>query len=933
MFQKITLSILVCIAIFSNASAQPGSGKYDKAWSRIDSLLSKRGLIETAVAEVNKLYTMAKAEKQDAQIIKALVYRMSMRSMKEENASTTNIREIEKEIIAAAEPAKSILTSILAEMYWQHFNRNRYKLYDRTETVNFVKADINTWSLNDYHHKIGQLYITSISNEKLLQQIKFDRYKPIIIAGNQRQLRPTLFDLLAHRALQYFQNDERDIDEPTYAFQLDQASIFDPAADFIIRKYPTRDSLSLYQKALSLYQRLIRFHLNDANPDALIDVDLNRLQFVREHAVMENREELYLMSINHIAEQYGNHRAATQAWFLVAQWHFSKASEDTSYAGFVKSKEILDRLVSQKDSSEGRSNARLLLHQLTEPSARIIGEKVNVPGRPFRVLVTYKNTKSLFVRFIAITPRMKDSLMRNNDYNKVWSYLTAQKSIRSLTQQLPPTNDYREHRVEIKSDSLPIGEYIMLTSLNSGFSTTENSLSFQRFHVSNIGYLNRANQYFVGNRETGAPLTRASVQLWYRQYDYPTQRFSSRKGENIMTDKNGFFVIPASTSQANNSVRLELTHGNDRLFLDDEIYTGNNRRPIVTAALQTYFFTDRSIYRPGQVVYFKGIVIQTEGEAKSVATGRSVVVTLYDANGEKTDSIKLVTSSYGSYSGKFTLPQGTLNGSFRIEDGLTKHSSYISVEEYKRPRFSVEITKPGGTYRVNDTINVTGMAKAYAGNNIDGAIVKYRVVRRTHWRIWTGGYGRKIWPPHNSDEMEIAHGETKTNVAGEFTIPFTAIPNLQRDKSEQPVFYYEVSADITDINGETRSSSTTVAVAYQALKLSINIDGSMPADSLRSLPIRSTNLNDVFEKTTVKVSVYPLKQPTRLFRERYWEAPDQFVMTEQEYHQLFPLDIYKNENDFSTWERGAKVFEQIGVTNASDSFLLEQKLKPGWYSI
>ena len=48
-----------------------------------------------------------------------------------------------------------------------------------------------------------------------------------------------------------------------------------------------------------------------------------------------------------------------------------------------------------------------------------------------------------------------------------------------------------------------------------------------------------------------------------------------------------------------------------------------------------------------------------------------------------------------------------------------------------------------GTYKVNDKIKVTGIAKAYAGNNIDGAMVKYRVVRQPRfiypWLFWRGG--------------------------------------------------------------------------------------------------------------------------------------------------------------------------------------------------
>ena len=46
----------------------------------------KRGLTESALIEVNKLYTIAKNEKNDVQVIKALLYRMQLQQMKEENA-------------------------------------------------------------------------------------------------------------------------------------------------------------------------------------------------------------------------------------------------------------------------------------------------------------------------------------------------------------------------------------------------------------------------------------------------------------------------------------------------------------------------------------------------------------------------------------------------------------------------------------------------------------------------------------------------------------------------------------------------------------------------------------------------------------------------------------------------------------------------------
>jgi hypothetical protein len=44
--------------------------------------------------------------------------------------------------------------------------------------------------------------------------------------------------------------------------------------------FTTRDSVSLHFKALQLYQRLLQFHAADTKPDAFIDADIDRLQFV-----------------------------------------------------------------------------------------------------------------------------------------------------------------------------------------------------------------------------------------------------------------------------------------------------------------------------------------------------------------------------------------------------------------------------------------------------------------------------------------------------------------------------------------------------------------------------------------------------------------------------------------------------------------------------
>ena len=62
--------------------------------------------------------------------------------------------------------------------------------------------------------------------------------------------------------------------------------------------------------------------------------------------------------------------------------------------------------------------------------------------------------------------------------------------------------------------------------------------------------------------------------------------------------------------------------------------------------------------------------------------------------------------------------------------------------------------------------------------------------------------------PAATSSMEITHGEAKTDKDGKFTIEFEAIPDKTLDKKLDPIFEYTVYADVTDINGETRSGQT-----------------------------------------------------------------------------------------------------------------------------
>ena len=67
---------------------------------------------------------------------------------------------------------------------------------------------------------------------------------------------------------------------------------------------PSAGKDDLKWQALSIYQELIRFHLNDNDPAALIDVDLARIKFVKQNSVLPNNRDLYLQALAKSAKPF-----------------------------------------------------------------------------------------------------------------------------------------------------------------------------------------------------------------------------------------------------------------------------------------------------------------------------------------------------------------------------------------------------------------------------------------------------------------------------------------------------------------------------------------------------------------------------------------------------------------------------------------------------
>ncbi|MCB0388802.1 MAG: hypothetical protein KDD23_09115, partial [Winogradskyella sp.] len=111
---------------------------------------------------------------------------------------------------------------------------------------------------------------------------------------DSKRYRPTLYDLLAHNALEFYQTHENSITKPAYKFEIDDEAYLSDSKTFSKLELRSKDSTSLELQALKIYQDLIQFHLKNNQLEALTDVNILRYNFVEQHATFQNKDSLFI---------------------------------------------------------------------------------------------------------------------------------------------------------------------------------------------------------------------------------------------------------------------------------------------------------------------------------------------------------------------------------------------------------------------------------------------------------------------------------------------------------------------------------------------------------------------------------------------------------------------------------------------------------------
>jgi uncharacterized protein YfaS (alpha-2-macroglobulin family) len=944
-------------------SNQPVSNP-DSLWIQVDSLVAA-GLPKSALELVNTLYDQARFVQDDPGLVKAILNRIRLQSEFMENPSVASIQEAERELAVSREPVTQVLHSILGELYGNFLRLNQYRFRDRSFTEDMTGGDFQTWDLNRLTWQIILHYRQSLTGEHTLQSIPVEKYSDILQKpDNQDTLSDprylsglTLFDLLARRALDFFTGPETYQMKSRGAFIPDNPGFFSQPSTFV--RYPLQpegrfarpgggsfvppgnDSLTFAWYALRIFQALAAFHLNDSNPDVLIRQELSRFSYVLGESNLPARDSFYLAGLKQFEQDYLVFPSSTRISFALAQ----KLMEDGSrynplwsadHKWDVKSaEEVCNLAVGRFPGSPGARNCRALIGQILASSLQVTGEYAVIPEKPALVSVAFRNLDQLNFRVVRADYDQFRTTVSTLEKDELFQYLTGLPVVKQWIVTLPNDGDRQEHRTEWFLPSLEPGYYVLIASSDSAFRSSGRPFAHYDFWSSRISYVFQREEtggisVFLLDRGTGRPLKNLRVEAFSRTYDSRSRNYITVKTGEYFPDESGYFTIsPPGGTGIYSNLFLKIRDEKE-LLVTEQMYvypvTKNPVRPVE----QTRFFTDRAIYRPGQTIFFKGIILEQTGDSVMLKPRKTTRVTLVDVNGQKIADRSFTTNAFGSFNGSFVAPDGVLTGEMRIfnESG----SIAVSVEEYKRPSFEVKFQPVEGNYKLGETVLVKGIATGYAGNAIDEAEVSYRVVRSARFPYWDF---RGYCPFPASPEVEIVTGNLLTQPDGTFVISFEAIPDPAVSPRFRPVFDFRITTDITDRNGETRSVRENLSVGYVSLLIDLDIPAKLNLEITRDFRLSSTNLNGRNTPALVQVTLEKLKAPSGIFLDRLWDRPDTMVIPEAEYMRLFPEFSYRNENDPSVWPVEKALFEKT-LNTANDSLVNLIELmagSPGSYRI
>lgn len=692
----------------------------------------------------------------------------------------------------------------------------------------------------EHEKAYGQLLSAELQGARVMSEIAPDSLLPAIermearmqaLAGDD--VLTTIYQVVLHRIFKDNPQLERTPQQVVLTAELCRklaavkASLLEPlTVNGTDSRIFDDDMLSVIGYETEQFDPLHAYYQQKGNRRATLLTALEMLRQQRPQGRTEPNKSIYLQRIDSLIAEYSDlvecGEAAIERYNYLSDFTTATIEERWQYINLA-----LERWGSWKCMNELRNSQ----HQLTAPRFAIEGKMmVNIPNTAQTLeLGLVRNIRQLTVRLYSVKAQGDISIDPDNTdgYRRIKPLLTPLPN--EISRQYIGKKTYETFTDSLQLPALPEGVYMIEVE-----STPTTQVERRLYFVSNVRVLaeelpHQTIRYVVVNATTGEPL----------------------KGAHIRLAANGKTVATLTTDQAGEARYTYQNVRPGRVFA----YTDRDKF-CPTASLYTSFyynsadrntercriFTDRSIYRPGQTVRASVIAYTLDnGYEHHANQGKKITLELRDANNKPVSEQTVTTDNYGTAAADFVLPTGKLNGTFSLRGG--GNSYWFRVEEYKRPTFEVKFPDVNQHYENGDTVQVRATARSFAGVPVQGAKVRYNVIRRRAW--WC------IFDSPASGE-EIVRGEATTAADGTFVVD---IP-MTMPESQYPQFYnFTCTADVTDQSGETAQGQLTLPLGNRKTSFSCDLPEKILKEEQPQLTFHLRNVAGIDIDAKVKYRV------------------------------------------------------------------------------
>ena len=797
------------------------AGPRARDWENV-AAARKKDQPQTAITALRTIETAAFADHAWAEGVRAMALRIFLTPGNEKSPTADAIRQLDAATAAAPPEARPILETLAACWMAMFYEFAGWDLRNRSPTTEADDAKYETWDAARILTEIDRRFQTALAHRDILRNIPVRDFGELLKPGElDDSLRPTLYDFAAHAALEFY---AKEIVAAKYVddFQLKPDSpALDDAKSFLAWQPESNGRPSPQLRSLKIYQDLLAFHQTDPDRSAFLHCDLERLRWAGKRAVGEIKLARLEAALRAFVAANAKHPLSADARqdlaaVLMETGHNLEAHDIAKAGAAAFPDHPFGKLCATLTKSIERPDFDIQMRSTLTPA----GEDI---------MVDHRNLNHIWFRAYQIKWQVDSEMVGWDvipDYDGWARNYSNKKPTLAWDAPLPDDKDFAEHLTRVPAPkNLPPGFYIILASGRPQFSIKDNLVHTTAVHVTNYAMAvwqsgNGSNDGIVTDAVTGAPVANMKVMKYWVPEDKKGNQLNIVKSQVTHTGADGFFSFPCP-SVTYHSILLVASSGNDRVVARTN--DGDCKEASMPPESRVTVFTDRAIYRPGQTIQFKGIIYfadQAKGIYQTVA-GKHVTAQFQAGNGKVIDSLELFSNDRGSFVGSFTAPSGNLLGRMSIDCGKLGGTE-VQVEEYKRPKFFASIMPPEAPAVLGNRVDVKGKAEAYTGAAVDGAKVEWQVVRHTtvpEWAFWLDFAMKSPGP-----DQEIASGSSISDANGSFTISFIAAPDPTVNPAAAPDSTFDITADITEQSGETRSVRESIAVGFTSLRAAITTD-------------------------------------------------------------------------------------------------------------